>query len=143
MRGEPTDARSTRLFEVISAADRRAADFGCLRGGCAAVATDRSVDLRVTRFSGPMVGSSVVCSGVEGCCGCPHAETRLVVQLLSRRHSSAWTLLCSTSPCVVCAAAIVDSELFVEVYWLRDYRDARGIAMLRDAGLACGRLRGP
>ena len=88
--------------------------------------------------NGPAKGST--CSGGEGSCGCMHAEAKLIMRMLSegRQHTH---LEVTLAPCVHCAHLIVAVGWVKRVTYLQDYRDKRGVRIMRDAGLEVEKWR--
>lgn len=78
------------------------------------------------------------CTGVEGKCGCPHAEQRLIVRLLRDRAASfeQMILLTTLEPCVQCANLIILSGI-KRVAWLSPYSDSLGRVILANGGVRC------
>lgn len=66
-----------------------------------------------------------------------HAEARLLSEI---RGIGADTLWLTLAPCVHCAHLVAASPI-TKVVYLREYRDARGKRILRDAGVEVERWR--
>lgn len=63
---------------------------------------------------------------------CIHAEQNAIAKCTAVDDRK--IMICSYSPCVTCAALIINSG-FSEVYFLEEYKDKTGIQMLRRAGI--------
>lgn len=70
-----------------------------------------------------------------GCIRSQHAEQNALLWAARKgiqvEGASLWT---TTSPCRVCAQAIITAGIF-EVYSLEPYRDRSGVQLLRDVGI--------
>lgn len=83
--------------------------------------------------------------GTDNSCECEdvtyqstlHAEVNAL--LYAKQDLEGCSLYCTLSPCLACAAAIIQSGIS-SVYFLRPYRDQRGIEYLRKYGVATRQL---
>lgn len=114
-----------RLIDQLWA-DARHAELStkCRRGGVAARLGERWE-----------INGNPHCSAVPGACGCQHAEAALLIKALREGEYRRGVLLTTLNPCTNCAHLIIESELVTKAFYLREYRDLRGIQMLRDAGI--------
>lgn len=109
-----------------------AAHSRCLRRICAARINDLVV------FNGP---GNLSCTGLQGDCGCMHAEARLIATMLKRGTLETvlvgvpTTLLTTLSPCVACAHLIGESGFVTRWLYLRQYRETKGIQIVRNYGI--------
>lgn len=80
---------------------------------------------------GPKGGLNCLCNtGTKYTC--IHAEQNAIAKCTVADKDK--LMICSYSPCVTCAALIVNSG-FSEVYYLEEYKDKTGLEILRDAGI--------
>lgn len=85
-------------------------------------------------YNGPPSGEdNDSCRGVEGACGCIHAEANALVKL--RGGDSGLLLVTSLSPCEHCAGLIVNSNRVRYVIYEGLYRDSAGLSLLQRRGL--------
>lgn len=75
------------------------------------------------------------CSGLEGSCGCVHAERRALDQIEGMRNVHDCLLVCSYSPCLACAELIVASSKIKTVLYFEKYRCSEGISLLEKQGI--------
>ena len=73
------------------------------------------------------------CTGEQGQCGCIHAETNAVIKL--HADVSDVMLLCTKSPCLMCAGLIINDGRIDQVIYLQEYRDRSGLMLLEEAGV--------
>ena len=108
----------------------------CRRRGCAARMVELDADDELFSLHESLaINGSDFCSSVQGSCGCVHAESLAIVQTLKTHTDKLHMLLTTLSPCTQCARLIVESEIVARVIYLREYRDLRGVQILRDAGI--------
>lgn len=75
------------------------------------------------------------CRKVNGCWESVHAEANAVA--FAARYGMSLdgaSLYCTDTPCVPCAQLIVNAGI-IEVHYIREYRDERGLELLRTARL--------
>lgn len=70
---------------------------------------------------------------VSGRCGCTHAEANALIKV--RPTHEQLYLLCTMSPCVQCARLIVNSSKISNVMYLEEYRDIKGLEILKKCGI--------
>lgn len=79
------------------------------------------------------------CTGVEGECGCEHAEARALRALFATGHYGPVYIHCTYTPCRTCAEAIIaahnGSTRVIEFTYEREYRLPVGLSMLVAAGI--------
>lgn len=73
------------------------------------------------------------CTGVEGDCGCTHAEANALVKLRSDRKPS--ILFTTTAPCKHCAGLILNTDGIIGVLYDEVYRSSAGVDLLVASGL--------
>lgn len=80
---------------------------------------------------GPKHGTDCLCK-LGGKYTCIHAET----QALAKAHcdTTGMTMICTMSPCVTCAAQIINCGI-KHVIYVDAYKDDTGIKMLEEAGV--------
>lgn len=112
----------------------------CNRRGTAARAVDIWTD--VVSDVAVAFNGSPHCTSSEGSCGCVHAEQRLILNL-AQSHSPKrrFTLLTTLEPCESCANLIVESNLFSNVFFLREYRGGKGRVILRRSDIPCKQVQ--
>lgn len=100
--------------------------------GCAIVSEKLSRVIAVG-YNGPPVGSpNESCSGVQGGCGCVHAEANALV----KAGSEAGDAYVTHSPCGHCAGMIANSGGRVRrVVYRTAFRDSFGVDRLRSSGV--------
>ena len=81
-------------------------------------------------YNGPASGiSNDACTGEEGICGCAHAEMNAITKLSDRKTPS--LIFTTSTPCVQCANAILNSGNIVGIIYKDLYRDLTGFHMLK------------
>ena len=107
----------------------------CARARVGAVVTDTSM-LQVLGigYNGNARGLANACDdpNAVGSCGCLHAELNALLKAPGVVPGK--VLFTTTSPCVACAKAIVNSHI-ERVFFRRRYRDTSGLAVLLSAGV--------
>ena len=81
-------------------------------------------------------GSNEPDSLEPGQSGFVHSETNALIKFNPTIHKDSRMYL-THSPCVVCARMIVNTRSIIEVYYAQEYRDTRGLDILRNAGIRC------
>lgn len=76
------------------------------------------------------------CDGQPGTCGCVHAELNALLKL-SHRPRRSLVMLCTESPCAMCASACVNKRSIGLVVYHAPYRIGHGLDLLARAGLPC------
>lgn len=85
-------------------------------------------------YNGRAKGEKHGCDSVEsGRCGCPHAEMNALIKLGTSIDKL--ILLCTQSPCVICARLIVNNEKITKFIYLEEYRDPEGLEILKNASI--------
>lgn len=101
--------------------------------GCLVVTQDLSRVLAVG-YNGPAAGvPNDSCRGIEGACGCSHAEGNAMAKLGGEERGL--VLLTTTLQCEHCAGLVVNSRRVSYVVYGKPYRDPAGEKLLRRAGL--------
>lgn len=96
------------------------------------------------------------CSGEQGQCGCFHAEIRVIMKVWKEVSSFGaevtkegmkgfenwnWIIVCKWTPCTTCANFILQYGDFIsEWYYEYEYRNPRGMHILREAGIKCQKI---
>ena len=80
---------------------------------------------------GPKGGPDCLCRA-GGKYTCAHAEANAIAKCTA--VDSRKVFFCTLSPCVTCAALIINSGVSA-VYYVEEYKDTSGLKMLRDAGI--------
>jgi len=71
--------------------------------------------------------------------GCVHAEINALVKC--RSDAEGKVMIVTLSPCITCAAAIINAPgSFSAVYYLEEWKDLKGIELLKSAGIKCIKL---
>jgi deoxycytidylate deaminase len=73
------------------------------------------------------------CDKVVGGCGCVHAEANALVKLNSTLTDN--ILICTMSPCRLCAGMIINSKRINTVLYLERYRDTEPLRLLEITGI--------
>lgn len=85
-------------------------------------------------YNGPRRGApNDSCQDTEGSCGCAHAELNAVQKLWPLPDPV--VMVCTVTPCVMCANAIVNSGRVRWAFFVHGYRDAAGLFMLQESGI--------
>ncbi len=138
------DAKEMLRIVMLYAEQER----NCLRaavGVAMCTGTKDSLMLRYLSHNGP-VGKNK-CSGEKGQCGCFHAEIRAVMKVLDGHSQKrlaledTWVIICNYTPCTTCANFILQYGKFLSAwYYEKEYRNPRGMKILRDAGIICEKI---
>lgn len=84
-------------------------------------------------FNGNAKGLPNHCDSPEpGRCGCLHSEANALIKAGAQMMDK--VMFVTTSPCVMCAKMIVNSNV-ARVYYRDAYRDGAGLEVLREAGV--------
>jgi len=82
-------------------------------------------------YNGNAKGFPNTCdSDVPGMCGCIHSETNALI----KAPPGPKIVFVSHAPCVQCAKLMVNADVKF-LYWLRPYRAANGLELLKQAGV--------
>lgn len=68
---------------------------------------------------------------------CIHAEANAIAKCTSTDERK--VMICTLAPCITCASLMANAGVF-RVFYLEDYKDNKGIALLQSLGIACYRL---
>jgi len=80
-------------------------------------------------YNGPVHGENHnICNGISGQCGCLHAEINALLKVQVK--DSEKVMFTTTSPCMYCAKAIIQSG-FSKIYYYEPYRDLSPIDYLK------------
>lgn len=86
-------------------------------------------------YNGPPAGlPNDLCSVEKGDCGCIHAEANAIAKLSTPDRQC--LLITTVSPCRHCAGLIINCNRISEVLYLSEYRDSRGIEMMKKVGIS-------
>lgn len=80
---------------------------------------------------GPKGGKDCLCT-LGGKYTCVHAEANAIAKCTTQDPCK--VAFCTLSPCVTCAALLLNSGLSA-LYYVEGYKDDTGLSMLRDAGV--------
>lgn len=85
-------------------------------------------------YNGRAKGEKHGCDVVEsGKCGCVHAEMNALTKL--GVTNDRLILICTQSPCVICARLIVNNSKIMKVIYLEEYRDTKGLEILKNSSI--------
>lgn len=85
-------------------------------------------------YNGRAKGEKHGCDEVtSGKCGCVHAEMNAIAKLGIATDNL--ILLCTQTPCVMCARLIVNHGKISRVFYLEEYRDLKGLEILKNASI--------
>lgn len=85
-------------------------------------------------YNGRAAGEEHGCDTNEsGKCGCTHAEQNCLVKLDTYMNNL--ILICTQSPCAICARLIVNSRKIKKVMYFEEYRDPLGKNILKKLGI--------
>lgn len=96
------------------------------------VTRDLSQVLSIGLNGGPKHGIDCLCA-LGGKYSCIHAEVQAIIKACQPVDTC--VMLCTMSPCVTCATAIVNSGI-KRVYYDKQYKSTEGINILKTAGIA-------
>lgn len=105
----------------------------CGRAQVGCVLTDTRRELMWIGYNGGYASGPNECRhpGVEGGCGCIHAELNALLKADGSQDKVAYA---TTSPCPTCAVALINAHVAF-VSYLAPYRDLEGLAILKEAGV--------
>jgi len=90
-------------------------------------------------YNGPVHKESHdVCNGISGNCGCLHAEINALLKVQVK--DSEKIMFTTTSPCLYCAKAIIQSGFSV-IYYFEPYRDLSPIQYLKKFNIEVFQLK--
>jgi len=90
-------------------------------------------------YNGPAKGlSHDSCSGIQGNCGCLHAEENAILAL--RSFENEMIMFTTVFPCKMCAQRIVQAGI-CKVIFLSEYRNGDGGDVLRNCGVETVAMR--
>lgn len=111
---------------------------------------DRGVAAIITNADGTQIYSMGINGGPKGgpqcLCHmgekytCIHAEANALAKCISEDQDK--VMICSLAPCVTCASLMANSGIR-RVFYLEDYKDNKGAALLTSLGIACCKLELP
>lgn len=91
-------------------------------------------------FNGWEVGGTNEPDSLEpGQSGTVHSEANSILKFNPSIHKDSKMYL-THNPCIVCARMIVNTQAISEVYYEEQYRDLRGINILKERGIHCERI---
>jgi dCMP deaminase len=115
----------SRQFQKMNAFMRMAREVAalstCKRKSCGALLiTPDFSEILAIGYNGPPAGMpNDLCTGLEGNCGCLHAEANTLVK--ARRHSATGLILVVTrAPCPTCAGLVINSRAVTHVVFGED-----------------------
>ena len=123
------------LFEVyMRMAEELAKRSTCGRLQVGTVVTDFELERVVAAgYNGNARGFPNACdTDVPGACGCIHSEMNALIKAPGDLRKK--VVFVTTSPCVICAKLIVQSNV-AYVYYRNRYRNAAGLEILEKAGI--------
>lgn len=108
---------------------------------------DRGVAALITNEDGTQIYSMGINGGPKGgpqcLCAlgdkytCIHAEANAIAKCTSTDERK--VMFCTLAPCITCASLIANNGIY-RLFFLEDYKDNKGIALLRSLGIACEKL---
>jgi deoxycytidylate deaminase len=101
--------------------------------GCIVYPQDFSEILAIGYNGQPAGLPNDECRDTEGGCGCIHAEANAVAKLSTHRENL--ILMCTMSPCELCAGLIINCRKIVTVLYGTQYRDSTPLGKLAYAGI--------
>ena len=91
-------------------------------------------------YNGWELGGSNVPDSLEpGMSGAVHAEANAILKFNPTIHKNS-TMYLTHNPCPVCARMIVNTQAITKVFFLNEYRDNKGIQILKDRGIVCEKI---
>ncbi len=102
--------------------------------GCVVVSSDNTRVLALGYNGGARGLKNECLSNEPGACGHLHAEVNALLKLDAQQGVWARLMYVTTSPCYMCAVAIVNAEVD-EVVYANEYRDRAGLDLLEQAGI--------
>lgn len=71
--------------------------------------------------------------------GTVHAEANAILKFNPTIHKGSKMYL-THNPCIVCARMIVNTQAITQVWYSEEYRDLRGVNILKERGILCARI---
>lgn len=71
--------------------------------------------------------------------GTVHAEANAILKFNPTIHKGS-TMYLTHNPCIVCARMIVNTQAITAVYYGEEYRDVRGVNILKERGIRCEKV---
>ena len=133
--------RPTMLNVAVSLVVKLKRRSVCKRMQQACIITDDDVSaIYAMGYNGRAAGESHegCVEGIPGGCGCVHAEMNALVKLRTERGGL--TLICTQSPCELCARLIINSKMIKKVLFLETYRSTIPLLILTEAKIAWERI---
>lgn len=126
------DKRPSKVDMLLRIALVVAERATCSRLKVGAVLTDMRCEQLWVGYNGAPRGAANECRREgEGNCGCSHAEANALI----RADAGCDKIAAFThAPCVPCAGLLVNANVR-EFYYLDEYRDTEGLAVLRESGV--------
>lgn len=126
-------SKAKRATAMMEFAIRLASQSKCTDCGVAAIITDKDMKqiYSIGINGGPAGGMDCLCT-LGGKYTCIHAEINALIKC--HTEDTHKIMFCTKSPCVTCAAAIVNSGFDV-VYYFTPYKDDTGLNILRTTGI--------
>lgn len=127
------DAKTLEIFKDF--VGNLAALSKCEQAGQAAIILNSAADqiYSIGINGGPKGGAQCLCN-TPGKYTCIHAEAQAIAKCTSTDKDK--IMICTTSPCVTCAALIVNTG-FKSVFYIKEWHDKTGIEILKQAGIEC------
>lgn len=113
----------------------------CQHGQVAAilVSTDFTQVFSIGINGGPVGQKGCVCRNKDAKYGCAHAEQNCLVKNHDRDIPK--IMICTTECCPTCATLIVNSNVNICEFWyIKEYKDHRGLKILNDADIFVYRI---
>ena len=129
--------RKTRLKVFANFAKELALLSKCTERKVAAIITDATLSqvYSIGINGGPKGLVDCMCT-LNSKYGCIHAEINALVKCRSDAEDK--VMIITLSPCVACAAAIINAPgSFSTVYYVEQWKDTKGIELLKNAGIKC------
>lgn len=111
----------------------------CKKKKVGAVIVDQLGRIVSTGYNGSPINSTCECEDREDVTFVTTLHAELNAILFTSKDIQGCSLYCTLSPCLHCAACIVQKGI-TKVYYLEVYRDDRGIQFLEDHGVKTFKL---
>lgn len=107
----------------------------CEKRSVAAIITDRDLSqVHSIGINGGPKGQAECLCVTDGKYGCVHAEINALIKCTNTDQSK--VMIVSLSPCKQCAASIINAPGgFSAVYYVEEWHETSGIALLKAAGI--------
>ena len=129
--------RDLKIREFFKFCDSFASMSTCRRASTGAIIfpMDLTAIYAIGYNGQPRLCDNDDCTGIEGDCGCIHAEANAILKL-DYSTTKDCIMYCTTAPCMQCAGLILNCAPIKILIFDKPYRDPRGIRRIENSGLS-------